>query len=53
VFFQMICRDILATDTAKITRGGQSVMMEKVEEVIRKFCGSVKPAKEKVKEDRP
>ncbi|MCX5822137.1 MAG: gas vesicle protein GvpN, partial [Deltaproteobacteria bacterium] len=53
VFFQMICRDILATDTAKITRGGQPVMMEKVEEVIRKFCGSVKPAKEKVKEDRP
>ncbi len=52
VFFQMICRDVLATDTAKVTRGGQPVMMEKVEEVIRKFCGSVKPAKEKVKEDR-
>ena len=28
------------------------VMMQKVEEVIRKFWGSVKPAKEKVKEDR-
>jgi hypothetical protein len=28
------------------------VMMEKAEEVIRKFCGSVKPAKEKDKEDR-
>ena len=52
VFFQMICRDVLATDTAKITRGGQPVMMQKVEEVIRKFCGSAKPAKEKVKEDR-
>src|SRR3989339_1843429 len=52
VFFQMICRDVLATDTAKITRGGQPVMMQKVEEVIRKFCGSVKLAKEKVKEDR-
>ena len=52
VFFQMICRDVLATDTAKVTRGGQPVMMQKVEEVISKFCGSVKPAKEKVKEDR-
>lgn len=52
VFFQMICRDVLATDTAKITRGGQPVMMQKVEEVISKFCGSVKPAKEKVREDR-
>jgi len=41
----MICRDVLATDTAKITRGGQPVMMEKVEEVIRKFCESPKPVK--------
>jgi gas vesicle protein GvpN len=52
VFFQMICRDVLATDTAKITRGGQPVMMQKVEEVLRKFCGSIKPAMERVKEDR-
>ena len=52
VFFQMICRDVLATDTAKVTRGGQPVMMEKVEEVIRKFCGSAKPTKEKGKEER-
>ncbi|MBU1053960.1 MAG: gas vesicle protein GvpN [Proteobacteria bacterium] len=49
-FFQIICRDVLATDTAKITRGGQPVMTQKVEEVISKFCGSVKTAKEKVKE---
>jgi len=52
VFFQMISRDVLATDTAKITRGGQPVMMQKVEEVIQKFCGSAKPAKGKVKEER-
>ena len=35
----------------RIMRGVQD-MMKKVEEVIRKFRGSVKPAKEKVKEDR-
>jgi hypothetical protein len=35
----------------RLMRGVQ-VMIQKVEEVIRKFWGSVKPAKEKVKEDR-
>jgi len=40
--FQWICRDVLATDTAKITRGGQPVMMQKVEEVITKTFGSNK-----------
>ena len=49
-FFQMICRDVLSTDTAKITRGGQPVMTQKVEEVIRKYCGYIKPVKERVKE---
>jgi len=51
-FFQIICRDVLATDTAKVTRGGQPVMMEKVDEVIRRFCGSAKPASEKSKKER-
>lgn len=37
--FQWICRDVLNTDTAKVTRGGQSVMMQKVEEIIQKVCG--------------
>jgi nitric oxide reductase NorQ protein len=36
--FQWVCRDVLATDTAKITRGGQPVIMQKVEEVIKKVC---------------
>jgi nitric oxide reductase NorQ protein len=52
VFFQMVCRDVLATDTAKITRGGQPVMMQKVEEVIHKICGPARPAREKGKEVR-
>ena len=53
IFFQMICRDVLSNDTAKITRGGQPVMTQKVEEVIRKYCGSGKPAKERIKEVQP
>jgi gas vesicle protein GvpN len=52
-FFQMICRDVLGNDTAKVTRDGHSVMSQKVEETIRKYCGSVKPVKEKVKEVTP
>ena len=51
LFFQMVCRDVLATDTAKVTRGGQPVIMQKVEEVIRKICGAARPAGEKGKED--
>ncbi len=41
-FFQLICRDVLATDTAKVTHDGQPLMLEKVDEVIRKVCGSNK-----------
>lgn len=51
MFFQMVCRDVLATDTAKITRGGQPIITQKVEEVICKFCGTAKPPKAKVRED--
>ena len=37
--FQWVCRDVLNTDTTKVTRGGQSVMPQKVDEVIEKVCG--------------
>jgi gas vesicle protein GvpN len=37
--FQWVSRDVLNTDTAKVTRGGQSVMMQKVEEMIQKVSG--------------
>ncbi|RJR36947.1 MAG: gas vesicle protein GvpN [Deltaproteobacteria bacterium] len=37
--FQWACRDVLNTDSAKVTRGGQSIMGEKVEEVIRSVFG--------------
>ncbi len=36
--FHWVCRDVLNTDTAKVTRGGQSVMVDKLEEVIQKIC---------------
>ena len=38
--FLRTCRDVLGTDTAKVTRGGKSVMSGKVEEIIRRVCGS-------------
>lgn len=38
--FKRICRDLLCIDTAKVTRGGQSLMPQKVDEVIEKVCGN-------------
>lgn len=38
--FSAICHDVLNTDTAKVTREGQPLMREKVEEAIRKVCGN-------------
>jgi nitric oxide reductase NorQ protein len=40
--FQQTCRDVLNTDTAKVTRGGHSIMPEKVDEVIHEICGKRK-----------
>ena len=37
--FVRICRDVLDMDTAKVTRGGKSLMVGKVEEVIHRVCG--------------
>jgi nitric oxide reductase NorQ protein len=33
--FKWACRDVLNTDSAKVTRGGQSIMAEKVAEVMQ------------------
>jgi len=43
--FGWICHDVLSTDTAKVTRGGESVMPQKVEEAIRKVCGGRRPGR--------
>jgi len=37
--FMRICRDVLSTDTAKVTRGGQPLMSEVLEDVMQKVCG--------------
>lgn len=43
--FHWVCRDVLNTDTAKVTRGGQSVMLDKLDEVIKRASeqGTKKP----------
>jgi nitric oxide reductase NorQ protein len=40
--FVRVCRDVLNTDTAKVTRGGQALMPNIVWEVIQKVCGNGK-----------
>jgi nitric oxide reductase NorQ protein len=38
--FWWVCSDVLKADTAKVTHDGQSLMLQKVEEAIRKVCGN-------------
>jgi gas vesicle protein GvpN len=38
--FQWVCRDVLTTDTAKVTRDGQSLMPQRIEEAMVKICGA-------------
>jgi len=40
--FRWACRDILSNDTAKVTRGGQPIMTQRVDEVVQQICGSKK-----------
>ena len=37
--FQLACRDVLNMDTVKVTRKGESIMSDRVDQVIRKICG--------------
>ncbi len=39
--FRWVCRDVLSVDTAKVTHGGESVMHQKVDEVIQRVCGPI------------
>ena len=36
--FKWVCRDVLNTDTAKVTHNGKSLMVGKVDEVVAKIC---------------
>jgi len=38
--FQWVCNDVLTTDTAKVTRDGQSLMPHKIDEAMAKICGN-------------
>ena len=37
--FRWVSRDVLSMDTAKVTHEGEPVMMEKLDQVIKKVCG--------------
>ena len=37
--FQWVCRDVLQSDTAKVTHGGESLTPQEVDELMRKVCG--------------
>ncbi len=37
--FGWVCQDVLNTDSAKVTRAGQSLMPQKVAEVVARVCG--------------
>jgi gas vesicle protein GvpN len=37
--FRVVCQDVLNTDTAKVTRGGESLMPQKIDEIVRRICG--------------
>jgi len=39
--FRWVCRDVLSVDTAKVTKGGQPIMAQKVDEIVQKLCGSL------------
>jgi gas vesicle protein GvpN len=42
--FQWVCHDVLTTETAKVTRDGQSLMPDKIDESMARICGaSLKP----------
>lgn len=52
--FQWVYRDVLHTDTAKVTRDGHSLMSEKVEEAVAKvFAGATKRSKSRVTVKHP
>jgi gas vesicle protein GvpN len=38
--FHWACHDVLNVEAIKVKRGGQSLMPSKVEEIMRKVCGS-------------
>jgi len=48
--FQWVCHDVLNTDTAKVTREGQSLMSQKINDVIQMVCVNKKTTIRKIKD---
>jgi len=46
--FRWICHDILNVDTAKVTHEGRSLMLQKIDDVIKMVCDSKKKTTEKI-----
>jgi nitric oxide reductase NorQ protein len=44
--FRRVCLDVLNPDTVKVTRAGQSLMPNKVEEVLKRVCSPRQPPPE-------
>ena len=38
--FQWACHDVISLDTVKVRRGGESLMRQKIDEAMRKVCGT-------------
>ena len=51
--FQWVCHDVLTTETAKVTRDGQSLMPDKIDESMAKICGASLKAAQKQPPARP
>jgi len=39
--FHWVCRDVLNTDTAKVTRDGESLLPNRIEEAMAKVCAQL------------
>ncbi len=39
-----VCQDVLSVDTAKISRGGEPLFPQRIEQIVRKVCGQRKKA---------
>lgn len=41
--FRWVCQDVLSIDTAKVMRGGEPIIHEKVDEILEKVCQAKRP----------
>ena len=51
--FQWVCHDVLTTETAKVTRDGQSLMPDRIDESMARICGATLKPREKQRTGPP